>query len=157
MLFQIPNCLAHLTSFILCLVVAFKLSWRLTLAALPFALMFIIPGLGFGKALMNIGAEMKAAYGNAGGIAEQAISSIRTVYSYVAERQTLENFSNALQKSMELGMKQGFTKGLLIGSMGMIYAAWAFQAWVGGVLVTEKGEKGGDVFVVGICIILGGL
>ncbi|PPR92569.1 hypothetical protein GOBAR_AA28102 [Gossypium barbadense] len=95
-----PNCLAHLTSFILGLVVAFKLSWRLTLAALPFALMFIIPGLRFGKALMSIGAEMKAAYGN---------------------------------------------------------AAWAFQAWVGGVLVTEEGENGGDVFVIGICIILGGL
>ncbi|KAK8582901.1 hypothetical protein V6N13_069667 [Hibiscus sabdariffa] len=154
---KIPNCLAHLTSFILSLVVCFKLSWRLSLAALPFALMFIIPGLGFGKALMNVGVEMKAAYGNAGGIAEQAISSIRTVYSYVAECQTLDKFSNALQKSMELGMKQGFTKGLLIGSMGMIYAAWAFQAWVGGVLVTEKGESGGNVFVAGICIILGGL
>ncbi|KAK6242192.1 hypothetical protein SCA6_007581 [Theobroma cacao] len=154
---KIPNCLAHLTSFILSLVVAFKLSWRVALAALPFALMFIIPGLGFGKVLMSIGAEMKAAYGNAGGIAEQAISSIRTVYSYVAEQQTLDKFSNALQKSMELGMKQGFTKGLLIGSMGIIYAAWAFQAWVGGVLVTEKGESGGAVFVAGICIILGGL
>ncbi|XP_038994067.1 ABC transporter B family member 15-like [Hibiscus syriacus] len=154
---KIPNCLAHLTSFILSLVVCFKLSWRLALAALPFALMFIIPGLGFGKALMNVGAEMKAAYGNAGGIAEHAISSIRTVYSYVAESQTLDKFSNALQKSMELGMKQGFTKGLLIGSMGMIYAAWAFQAWVGGVLVTEKGESGGAVFVAGICIIMGGL
>ncbi|KAG4215122.1 hypothetical protein ERO13_A01G157900v2 [Gossypium hirsutum] len=140
-----PNCLAHLTSFILGLVVAFKLSWRLTLAALPFALMFIIPGLRFGKALMSIGAEMKAAYGNAGAIAEQAISLIRTIYS------------NALQKSMELRIKQGFTKGLLIGSMGIIYAAWAFQAWVGGVLVTEEGENGGDVFVIGICIILGGL
>ncbi|KAE8667230.1 putative F-box and wd40 domain protein [Hibiscus syriacus] len=119
---KIPNCLAHLTSFISSLVVFFKLSWQLTLASLPFALMFIIPGLGIGKALMNVGTEMKAAYGNAGGIAEQ-----------------------------------GFTKGLLIGSMGMIYAAWAFQAWVGGVLVTEKGENDGAVFVAGICIILGGL
>lgn len=100
---------------------------------------------------------MKVAYGNAGGIAEQAISSIRTVYSYVSEQQTLEKFSNELQKSMELGMKQGFTKGLMLGSMGIIYAAWAFQAWVGGVLVTEKGESGGAVFVAGICIMLGGL
>ncbi|OMO81542.1 hypothetical protein COLO4_23523 [Corchorus olitorius] len=154
---KIPNCLAHLTSFVLCLVVAFKLSWRLALAALPFALMFVIPGLGFGKLLMNIGAEMKTAYGDAGGVVEQAISSIRTVYSYVAEHQTLDNFSSALERSMELGVKQGFTKGLLIGSMGIIYAAWAFQAWVGGVLVTEKGESGGAVFVAGICIILSGL
>ncbi|CAL8994105.1 unnamed protein product, partial [Prunus brigantina] len=37
--------------------------------------------------------------------------------------------------------KQGFSKGLLIRSMGMIYAAWAFQAWVGCKLVTGEGEK----------------
>ena len=100
---------------------------------------------------------MHGAYGVAGGIAEQAISSIRTVYSYVGEHQTLKKFSIALEKATGLGIKQGFTKGLLIGSMGMIYAAWAFQAWVGSKLVTERGEKGGLVFVSGICVILGGL
>ncbi|KAL6186428.1 hypothetical protein ACLB2K_042548 [Fragaria x ananassa] len=90
-------------------------------------------------------------------ILEKAISSIRMVYSYVGEHQTLKKFSIALEKATGLGIKQGFTKGLLIGSMGMIYAAWAFQAWVGSKLVTERGEKGGLVFVSGICVILGGL
>ena len=119
--------------------------------------MFIIPGVGFGKLMMNLGMKMKVAYGVAGEIAEQAISSVRTVYSYVGECQTLDRFSHALQKSMKLGIKQGFTKGLLIGSMGTIYAVWAFQAWVGTILVTEKGEGGGSVFISGICVILGGL
>lgn len=133
------------------------LSWRLALAALPFSLMFIIPGVGFGKVMKDLGRKMKDAYGIAGGIAEQAISSIRTVYSYAGEHQTSDKFSSALQKTMELGIKQGFTKGLLMGSMGIIYAVWAFQAWVGGVLVTDRGEKGGLVFISGLCIILGGL
>lgn len=133
------------------------LSWRLALAALPFSVMFIIPGLGFGKVMQDLGVKINGAYGVAGGIAEQAISSIRTVYSYVGERQTLKKFSIALEKVTQLGIKQGFTKGLLIGSMGMIYAAWAFQAWVGSKLVIERGEKGGLVFVSGICVILGGL
>lgn len=127
------------------------------MAALPLTLMFIVPGLLFGKLMMGVIMKMIESYGVAGGIAEQAVSSIRTVYSYVAEHETLIRFSNALQKTMELGIKQGFIKGLLMGSMGMIYVGWAFQAWVGSYLVTEKGEKGGSIFVAGVSIIMGGL
>lgn len=106
---------------------------------------------------MDVAMKMIESYAVAGGIAEQAISSIRTVYSYVAENQTLSKFSSALKVTMELGIKQGFAKGLLMGSMGMIYVGWAFQAWFGTYLVTEKGEKGGSVFVAGINVIMGGL
>jgi ATP-binding cassette subfamily B (MDR/TAP) protein 1 len=133
------------------------LSWRLALAALPLSLMFISPGVGFGKVLQDLGRKMMDAYGIAGGIVEQAISSIRTVYSYAGEHQTLDRFSSSLQKTMELGIKQGFAKGLLMGSMGIIFAVWAFQAWVGSVLVMERGEKGGVVFVSGVCVVLGGV
>ncbi|KAI3981753.1 hypothetical protein MKX01_027738 [Papaver californicum] len=117
---KIPNYLAHVTSFLLCLVVAFCLSWRLALAALPFSFMFIIPGVGFGSLLMAQMMKMEDAYGVPGGISEQAISSIRTVFAYVGERQTLERFSEGLKESMDLGIKVGLTKGMLIGSMGLI-------------------------------------
>ena len=40
--------------------------------------------------MMGLIMKMIASYGVVGGIAEQAISSIRTVYSYVGEPQTLE-------------------------------------------------------------------
>ncbi|XP_011030854.1 PREDICTED: putative multidrug resistance protein [Populus euphratica] len=154
---KIPDCLAQMSCFFFCLVFSFILSWKFTLAALPFALMFIAPGLVFGKLMMDVTMKMIEAYGVAGGIAEQAISSIRTVYSYVAENQTLDRFSRALQKTIELGIKQGFAKGLMMGSMGMVYVSWAFQAWAGTYLVTEKGEKGGSIFVAGINIMMGGL
>ncbi|OMO80554.1 hypothetical protein CCACVL1_12897, partial [Corchorus capsularis] len=153
----IPDCLAFVSTFFFCLVVSFILSWKLALAALPFTLFFIVPGLVFGKLMMDVIMKMIESYGVAGGIAEQAISSIRTVYSYVAENQTLEKFSSALEKTLELGIKQGFAKGLMMGSMGSIYIGWAFQAFVGTYLVTEIGEKGGSIFVAGINIIMGGL
>ncbi|KAM4109664.1 hypothetical protein ACB094_03G136600 [Castanea mollissima] len=139
---KIPNCLAHLTSFILSLTVAFLLSWRLALAAFPLTLFFIAPGIGFGKVLKGLGTKMKDAYGIAGSIAEQVISSIRITYSYVGEHQTQHRFSC-------------LTKGLLIGSMGIIYAVWAFQAWVGSVLVIQRSETGNIVFIAGVCIMVG--
>ncbi|CAN0912114.1 Putative multidrug resistance protein [Linum grandiflorum] len=138
---KIPNCLTYMSTFLSCLVFAFVLSWKLALAALPLTFLFIVPGLVFGKLMMDVIMKMIASYGVAGGIAEQAVSSIRTVYSYVAERKTLQSFSSALETTLELGVKQGFAKGLLMGSMGMIYVGWAFQAWVGTILVSEKNEK----------------
>ncbi|XP_027172288.1 putative multidrug resistance protein [Coffea eugenioides] len=154
---KIPDCLAYMGSFFFCLIFSFILSWKITLAALPLSLTFIVPGLGFGTLMMNVGMKMIESYGVAGGIAEQAISSIRTVYSYVAENQTLVKFSNALENTMQLGIKQGFARGLMLGSMGGIYISWAFQAWAGSLLVSKRGEKGGDVFVAGFNVLMGGL
>ncbi|KAL8253622.1 hypothetical protein R6Q59_031843 [Mikania micrantha] len=154
---QLPNCVAHLSALVFSVIVAFKLSWRLALASLPFAFLFVGPVLGMGALLKGLGMKTKDAYGKGGGVAEQAISSIRTVYSYVGEQQTIDKFSRALETSMKLGIKQGFTKGLMIGSMGMIFVTWAFLAWVGSYLVTQKGESGGPVFVSEICIVMAGL
>ncbi|KAH0991775.1 hypothetical protein GBA52_003258 [Prunus armeniaca] len=58
---------------------------------------------------------------------------------------------------MELGVKQGLIKEMLIGSMGMVYANWAFQAWIGSIIIIERGEQGGLIFACGICVIWGGL
>eukprot|EP00256_Glycine_max_P055089 XP_014622109.1 putative multidrug resistance protein [Glycine max] len=45
----------------------------------------------------------------------------------------------------------------MLGSMGVIYISWGFQAWVGTFLITNKGEKGGHVFVAGFNVLMGGL
>lgn len=149
--------MSHISTLVFSIVVAFILSWRLAVASLPFALLFVVPVLGIGALLKGLAMKMKDAYDKGGGVADQAISSIRTVYSYVGEQQTINKFSHALETSMRLGINQGLTKGLMIGSMGMIFVAWAFVAWVGSYLVTEKGESGGKVFVAAICIIMAGL
>ncbi|PHU20248.1 ABC transporter B family member 18 [Capsicum chinense] len=156
---KIPNCVAHLSTFIFGLILAFYLSWRLALASVPFSLGFVIPGVAFGKLLMMQGVKMKDAYGVAGSIAEQAISSIRTVYSYVGEneQQQQQQQTQCIPTCLNLGVKQGLTKGLLLGSMGMIYVSWAFQSWAGSVLVANRGESGGRVFISALCVVLGGL
>ncbi|XP_073110149.1 putative multidrug resistance protein [Elaeis guineensis] len=154
---KIPNILSNVTAFFSTIIVAFILSWRQTIVTLPFTLLFIVPGVVYGKLLMEVAKEMGEAYGIAGGIAEQAISSIRTVVSYVGESRTLERFKQALERTTALGIKQGFIKGVVAGSMGMVYAVWAFQAWFASVLVTKTGAQGGSVFVSAICVNLGGL
>ncbi|KAF6157538.1 hypothetical protein GIB67_004476 [Kingdonia uniflora] len=154
---KIPNFLMNTAVFISSQAVALYLSWKLAVIAIPALSLLIIPGIIYGKLLAGIGAEIQEAYGVAGGIAENAFSSIRTVFSYVGEHQTEVKFSAALERGLEHGIKQGLVKGWAIGSVGVAFAVWAFQAWYGSILVIHHGARGGDVFTAGVCIVVGGL
>ncbi|CAN6235394.1 unnamed protein product [Urochloa humidicola] len=154
---KLPNVLANMTLFFGALAVAFVFAWRLALAGLPFTLLFVVPSLVLGKRLAAAAGEARAAYEEAGGVAEQAVSAIRTVASYRGERRTLERFGLALARSTALGIRQGLIKGAVIGSMGVIYAVWSFMSWIGSVLVIRFHAQGGHVFVASICIVLSGM
>lgn len=106
---------------------------------------------------MGLARTIREEYNKAGTIAEQAISSIRTVYSFVGESKTQSDFSAALQGSVKLGLRQGLAKGLAIGSNGIVFAIWSFMSWYGSRMVMYHGARGGTVFVVGAAIAVGGL
>ncbi|GFZ11973.1 hypothetical protein Acr_23g0003580 [Actinidia rufa] len=154
---KVPNFIMNIAMFMTAQMTAVYLCWRLAIVAIPAVLMLIIPGLVYGKLLTDVGEKIQEAYTVAGGIAEQALSSIRTVYSYVREDHTAQSYSDALEPILNLGSKQGLMKGMAIGSVGIAYAVWALQGWYGSILVTEKGVKGGNAFTAGVCIVYGGL
>lgn len=154
---KVPNFIMNASLFVGSYTVGFFLMWRLALAALPTSLLLIIPGLIYGRRLMGLARKIRVEYNKAGSIAEQAVSSVRTVYSFVAEGRTMAKFSAALDDSVKLGLKQGLAKGLAIGSNGVTFAIWAFSAWYGSRLVMYHGGKGGTVFAVGAAAVMGGL
>lgn len=138
-------------------VVAFILLWRLAIVAIPFIMVLVIPGLIYGRVLMSLSRRIREEYNKAGTVAEQAISSVRVVYSFVGEHKTISEYSAALQGTLKLGLKQGLAKGLAIGSNGVVFSVWSFLCWYGSKLVIHHEAKGGTVFSVGIAITFGGL
>ncbi|XP_027358813.1 ABC transporter B family member 15-like [Abrus precatorius] len=153
---KVPNLLMNFFRFLGSYIVAFALLWRLAIVGLPFVILLVIPGLIYGKILMRLARKIRKEYSKAGTIAEQAISSIRTVYSFVGEGKTMDAFSNALQGSVKLGLKQGLARGMAIGSKGVVFAIWSFMAYYGSRLVMYHGAKGGTVFAVGAVMCVGG-
>ena len=147
----------NLTTFLGSYVVAFVMLWRLAIVGFPFVVLLVIPGLIYGRSLMGIARKMREEYNKAGTIAEQAISSIRTVYSFVGENKTIAEYSMALQGPVRLGLKQGLAKGLAIGSNGLVFAIWSFMSYYGSRLIIFHSARGGTVFVVGSAIVMGGL
>ncbi|KAK9039526.1 hypothetical protein V6N11_014724 [Hibiscus sabdariffa] len=153
---KIPYLIARGTTFIESYIVGFLLLWRLALVVLPFVLLLVIPSLIYGKILLSLARQSRVEYNLASTIAEQAISSVRTVYAFVGENKTSIKFSEALQGSVKLGLKQGLAKGLAIGSNGITYFVWAFIAFYGARMVKSHGAKGGSIFAVAFCIAHGG-
>lgn len=145
-----------MTTFITGQLAALYLSWRLAVVSIPALSILIIPGLVYGKLLGGVGEKIQEAYTIAGGIVEQAVSSISTVYSYVAEDHMLKSYTIALEPTLKLGIKQGLLKGMAMGSIGITFAVWALQGWYGSTLV-RKEARGGNVFTAGVCVIYAGL
>lgn len=147
----------HASVFISGLAFSIYFSWRLSLVAFPLLLLLIIPGMIYGKYLMILSKKSESEYGKANTIIEQALSSIKTVYSFTLERRIMERYSAILDRTTELGIRQGIAKGLAVGSTGLSFAIWAFLAWYGSRLVMYKGESGGRIYAAGITFILSGL
>ncbi|KAG8656968.1 hypothetical protein MANES_03G027600v8 [Manihot esculenta] len=147
----------HASVFISGLAFSTYFSWRLSLVAFPALLLLIIPGMIYGKYLVYLSKKAQKEYGKANAIVEQALSSIKTVYSFTAEKRIVDRYSAILDITSKLGIKQGIAKGLAVGSSGLSFAIWAFLAWYGSRLVMYKGESGGRIYAGGISFILAGL
>ncbi|XVE54190.1 hypothetical protein DITRI_Ditri03aG0060700 [Diplodiscus trichospermus] len=154
---KVPIFVMNSSAFLSGLAFSAYLSWRLALVVFPAILLLIIPGIIYGKYLLFLSKKASKEYGKANTIVEQALSSIKTVYSFTAERRIVERYSAILDKTIKLGLKQGIAKGLAVGSTGLSFTIWAFVAWYGSHLVMHKGESGGRVYAAGLSFILGGL
>ncbi|CAD6244185.1 unnamed protein product [Miscanthus lutarioriparius] len=154
---KVPNFAMYVTMYAGSYAVGFALLWRLTLVTLPSALLLIIPGVSYGRALTGLARRIREQYALPGAVAQQAVSSVRTVYAFVAEKTTMARFSAALEESGRLGLRQGLAKGIALGTNGIAFAIYAFNIWYGGRLVMYHGYPGGTVFVVSSLIVIGGV
>ncbi|KAD7479524.1 hypothetical protein E3N88_02660 [Mikania micrantha] len=154
---KVPMVVTNVTTFVGAYIASFILLWRLAIVGLPFILILVIPGMISGRVLMRLSRKIREEYIKADVVAHQAISSVRTVYSFVGENKAIKDYSDALQTTLNLGLKQGLAKGLAIGSNGVTFAVWAFLCWYGSRLVMYHGARGGTVWAVGLGIGMGGL
>jgi ATP-binding cassette subfamily B (MDR/TAP) protein 1 len=154
---QVPHFIVNLSNFIASYTVGIYMAWQLSITALAFLPLLVLPGILYGRILAEAVKKMREEYMKAGVVAEMAISSIRTIYSFVGEERTLELFSKALETTVKLGLKQGLAKGLTVGSNGVVFAIWGFMAWYGNNLILNHGLNGGNVIATGLASITGGL
>lgn len=93
--------------------------------------------------------NLQVMYEEASQVANDAVSSIRTVASFCAEKKVMDMY----EKKCELPMKTGVQLGLVSGggfgfSFFVLYCVNAFIFYIGAVLVKDDKATFGEVFKV---------
>jgi len=79
------------------------------------------------------------------------------VFSFVAESQLGEKYSELLQKSAPIGAKIGFAKGAGMGVIYLVtYSTWALAFWYGSILISRGELDGGSAIACFFGVNVGG-
>ncbi|CAK4713348.1 hypothetical protein LEN26_015218 [Aphanomyces euteiches] len=147
------------------IVIGIVKGWKLALALLGFTPLIAIAAFFMVKTLTTAVQESVAAYGAAGGIAEESLSNIRTVQMFNSMTSFVDKYKTALLATEKAGIKKGIAVGVGTGAMfGMIFMTYAFGMWYGAVQVatdqltepicTSNCYDGGRVLIVFFTIIM---
>lgn len=95
----------------------FATSWKLTLLALA-----VVPGISvavrkFGRFLRELSHKTQAAAAAAASIAEESFGAIRTVRSFAQEGYEISRYTEKVDDTLQLGIKQAKVVGLFFGGL----------------------------------------
>ena len=69
-------------------------------------------------------------YASAGAVAEEVLSSIRTVLAFGGEEKAVERYNQSLKKARTLGMKKGYALGISWGIIFfLLFSTYTIAFW----------------------------
>ncbi|XP_024142686.1 bile salt export pump [Oryzias melastigma] len=147
---QVSIFIERISTFIFGFMVGFIGGWKLTLVVVA-----VSPLIGLGAGLMAMavarltGRELKA-YAKAGAVADEVLSSIRTVAAFGGEEKEAERYDRNLVEAQNWGVKKGSIIGVFQGYLWcIIFLCYALAFWYGSKLVIDTKELSpGDLIQV---------
>jgi ATP-binding cassette subfamily B (MDR/TAP) protein 1 len=107
--------------------------------------------------MSTISEKSEAAYADAGKVAEEVMSQVRTVYAFVGEEKAVKSYSNSLKKALKLSKRSGLAKGLGVGlTYSLLFCAWALLFWYASLLVRHGKTNGAKAFTTILNVIYSG-
>ncbi|XP_077128891.1 bile salt export pump-like [Ranitomeya variabilis] len=138
---QVAIFIERISTFVFGFLIGFIGNWKLTLVIVAAS-----PLIGLGAALMALavarltGRELKA-YATAGSVADEVLSSIRTVAAFGGEKKEAERYDNNLVAAQAWGIRKGTIIGFFQGYMWcIIFLCYSLAFWYGSKLVIETKE-----------------
>ena len=126
-----------IATFVTGFIVAFTRGWQLTLV-----LCSVFPVLGtalmiFGKTIAKGQGAGSDHYAEAGSVAQEVISSIRTVVSFGGQKRELQRYQDKLEGAEKEGIKTGWINGASIGIVWVcIFSTYSLGLWYGSTLIS---------------------
>ncbi|XP_076580220.1 bile salt export pump isoform X1 [Chaetodon auriga] len=138
---QVAIFLQRFTTFVCGFCVGFVKGWKLTLIIIAAS-----PLIGIGAGLMAMfvakltGMELQA-YAKAGAVADEVLSSIRTVAAFGGELKEVQRYDRNLVSAQRWGIRKGLIMGFFTGYMWLIiFLCYGLAFWYGSSLVVDTAE-----------------
>uniref|UniRef100_A0A673XDK3 ATP-binding cassette, sub-family B (MDR/TAP), member 11a n=1 Tax=Salmo trutta TaxID=8032 RepID=A0A673XDK3_SALTR len=136
---QVSIFIERISTFTFGFMVGFIGGWKLTLVVIA-----VSPLIGLAAGLMAVarltGRELQA-YAKAGSVADEVLSSIRTVAAFGGEDKEVERYDKNLIEAQNWGVKKGTIIGVFQGYLWcIIFLCYALAFWYGSKLVIETKE-----------------
>ncbi|XP_045431366.1 bile salt export pump isoform X4 [Pipistrellus kuhlii] len=156
---QMAIFIQRMTTSICGFLLGFYQGWKLTLVIIS-----VSPLIGLGAAVIGLSVstftdhELKA-YAKAGSVADEVISSIRTVAAFGGEKKEVERYEKNLVFAQRWGIRKGIVMGFFTGFMWcLIFLCYALAFWYGSKLVLDDGEyTAGALVQIFLSVIVGAL
>ncbi|KAI3705156.1 hypothetical protein L1987_75389 [Smallanthus sonchifolius] len=155
---KIGNYIHNMATFFSGLAIGFMNCWQISLITLATG-PFIVAAGGISNIFLHRLAEnIQDAYAEAAGVAEQAVSYVRTLYAFTNETLAKYSYAASLQATLRYGILISLVQGLGLGfTYGLAICSCALQLYVGRFLVTHRKAHGGEIITALFAIILSGL
>ncbi|KAM7278369.1 hypothetical protein ACFE04_005503 [Oxalis oulophora] len=114
---NLSEALRNLTTSFIGVAFMFSSSWKLTLLALAIVPVISVAVRKFGRYLREVSHATQAAAAVAASIAEESFGAIRTVRSFAQEGHAISNYSEKVDETLKLGLRQARIVGLFFGGM----------------------------------------
>ncbi|KAM8873143.1 bile salt export pump isoform 3-T3 [Synchiropus picturatus] len=138
---QVAIFLQRFTTFVCGFCIGFVKGWKLTLVIVAAS-----PMIGLGAGLMALfvakmtGKELQA-YAKAGAVADEVLSSIRTVAAFGGELKEVQRYDRNLISAQTWGIRKGLIMGFFTGYLWLIiFLCYGLAFWYGSTLVVDTEE-----------------
>ncbi|KAJ3248680.1 hypothetical protein HDU78_010911 [Chytriomyces hyalinus] len=149
-------CVQSIAQFITGFVIAFVKGPTLALVLLAAVPVMASVGIVMFGLLTKLTARGQDAYAEAGAVAEQVISGIRTIYSFSLQARFAVKYDQKLAKAEAADRAGGLTRGVGFGAfMLVMFSTYGLAFWYGSRLVLDGRMQGQDVLVSFMSLMMG--
>ncbi|XP_019438950.1 PREDICTED: ABC transporter B family member 25 [Lupinus angustifolius] len=137
---NLSEALRNLSTALIGLSFMFATSWELTLLALAVVPVISVAVRKFGRFLRELSHKTQAAAAVASSIAEESFGAIRTVRSFAQEDYEISRYSEKVDETLKLGLKQAKVVGLFSGGLNAASTLSVIVVVIYGANLTIKGS-----------------
>ncbi|XP_025235342.1 ATP-binding cassette sub-family B member 5 [Theropithecus gelada] len=146
----------NMSTFSIGLAVGLVKGWKLTLVTLSTSPLIMASAAACSRMVISLTSKELSAYSKAGAVAEEVLSSIRTVVAFGAQEKELQRYTQNLKDAKDFGIKRAIASKLSLGAVYFFMnGTYGLAFWYGTSLILngEPGYTIGTVLAVFFSII----